>query len=121
MATVKAFFRTSTRKAAAVNVRFRLSAGRGVQLFHSSEIEVPPAVWDDAKQEIKAKVFSTRPSGSRSTGTFQTERTSSWRYTIRLRTKRTLRPVGWTNRLTGGCILKSMRMHRQAILFRHLC
>lgn len=56
MATVKAFIRTSTRKAAAVNVRFRLSAGRGVQLFHSSEIEVPPAVWDDAKQEIKAKV-----------------------------------------------------------------
>lgn len=56
MATVKAFIRTSTRKAAAVNIRFRLSAGRGVQLFHSSEIEVPPAVWDDVKQEIKAKV-----------------------------------------------------------------
>ena len=56
MATVKAFIRTSTRKAATVNIRFRLSAGRGVQLFHSSEIEVPPTVWDDTKQEVKAKV-----------------------------------------------------------------
>lgn len=56
MATVKAFIRTSTRKATTVNIRFRLSAGRGVQLFHSSEIEVPPAVWDDTRQEVKAKV-----------------------------------------------------------------
>lgn len=57
MATVKAFIRTSTRKSTNVNIRFRLSAGRGVQLFHSSEIEVPPAVWDDVRQEIKAKVI----------------------------------------------------------------
>lgn len=56
MATVKAFIRTSTRKATTVNIRFRLSAGRGIQLFHSSEIEVPPAVWDDVRQEVKAKV-----------------------------------------------------------------
>ena len=54
MATVKAFVRT-TRKDS-TNIRFRLSAGRGMQLFHVSEFRVNPTVWDNSKQEIKAKV-----------------------------------------------------------------
>ncbi len=56
MASVTAFIRTTKKKADRVNVRFRLRDGRNVQLFHKSEIEVPPTAWDDAKQEIKAKV-----------------------------------------------------------------
>ena len=37
MATIKALIR-STRKDGVVNIRFRLSDGRNVQLFHSSDI-----------------------------------------------------------------------------------
>jgi site-specific recombinase XerD len=57
MATVTAFIRTTKKKADRVNVRFRLRDGRTVQLFHKSEIEVPPAAWDNARQDIKAKVI----------------------------------------------------------------
>jgi hypothetical protein len=57
MASVTAFIRTTKKRADRVSVRFRLRDGRNVQLFHKSEIEVPPAAWDDAKQEIKAKVI----------------------------------------------------------------
>ncbi len=56
MATVTAFVRTTKKKADRANVRFRLRDGRDIQLFHKSEIEVNPTLWDDAKQEIKAKV-----------------------------------------------------------------
>jgi len=57
MATVTAFIRTTKKKADRANIRFRLRDGRNVQLFHKSEIEVNPAYWDNAKQEIKAKVI----------------------------------------------------------------
>lgn len=56
MATVKAFVRVAARKKS-VNIRFRLSDGRGFQLFHTSEIEVDPAIWDNKKQEIKPRSF----------------------------------------------------------------
>ncbi len=56
MATVKAFIRSATKKRDNVNIRFRLSDGRDVQLFHVSELMVDPDIWDNAKQEIKAKV-----------------------------------------------------------------
>ncbi len=57
MSTVTAFVRTSKKKTDKVNVRFRLRDGRDVQLFHRSELEVDPAVWDSTRQEIKAKVI----------------------------------------------------------------
>jgi len=56
MASVKAFIRTSAKKAEKVNVRFRLSDGRNVQLFHKSEIEVEPDSFDKKNEIIKAKV-----------------------------------------------------------------
>lgn len=56
MASVKAFIRTSAKKAEKVNVRFRLSDGRNVQLFHKSEIEVEPDIFDKKNEIIKAKV-----------------------------------------------------------------
>ncbi len=57
MATVTAFIRTTKKKSDKTSIRFRLRDGRTVQLFHKSEIEVNPALWDGAKQEIKAKVI----------------------------------------------------------------
>jgi len=56
MATVKAFIRTTT-KDKDVNVRFRLSDGRDIQLFHKSEITVNPESWDSKKEAIKARVL----------------------------------------------------------------
>ncbi len=56
MSSVKAFIRTSAKKVDKVNVRFRLSDGRNVQLFHKSEIEVEPDMFDVKNQVIKAKV-----------------------------------------------------------------
>lgn len=56
MASVNAFIRTSAKKAEKVKVRFRLSDGRNVQLFHKSEIEVEPDSFDEKNQVIKAKV-----------------------------------------------------------------
>jgi len=56
MASVKAFIRTSAKKAEKVSVRFRLSDGRKVQLFHKSEIEVDPDFFDKKNEIIKAKV-----------------------------------------------------------------
>ncbi len=55
MATVKAIVR-SNRKNAEVNVRFRVSDGRDIQLFHSSDIKVKPDVWDSKNDCIKARV-----------------------------------------------------------------
>jgi len=57
MATVTAFIRTLTKKADKVNVRFRLSDGKKIQLFHKSEIEVAPDSFDEKKHEIKAKII----------------------------------------------------------------
>jgi integrase len=57
MATVKAFFRTTTKKADKVNIRFRLTDGRSIQLFHKSNIVVSPSDFDPKKEEIKAKII----------------------------------------------------------------
>ena len=54
MTTVKAFIRTG-RKDKEVNVRFRLSDGRDVQLFHKSEFMVLPTLWDAKNEQYKAK------------------------------------------------------------------
>ena len=56
MASVKAFIRTSAKKTDKVKIRFRLSDGRNVQLFHKSEFEVDPKTFDEKEQKIKAKV-----------------------------------------------------------------
>ena len=59
MATVKAFIRVSSNRDR-VNIRFRLCAGRGKQLFHVSELTVNPDCWDNTKQTIRAKtIYST--------------------------------------------------------------
>ena len=54
MATVKALIRT-TKKDGKVNIRFRLSDGRDIQLFHASDIQVDIALWDPKKECIKAR------------------------------------------------------------------
>lgn len=54
MATVKALIRT-TKKEGTVNIRFRLSDGRNIQLFHASEIQVDISLWDAKKECIKAR------------------------------------------------------------------
>ncbi len=56
MATVTPFIRT-TKKAKDVNVRFRLSDGRNIQLFHTSEIKVQPEYWDSKGFGIKKRVL----------------------------------------------------------------
>lgn len=55
MATVKAFVRTSKNDKRA-NIRFRLSDGRNVQLYHKSELTILPSLWDDKKEQYKAKI-----------------------------------------------------------------
>ena len=62
MATVKAFIRPTSRKGnkTEVPVRFRLSDGANVQLYHTSDIMVDPEVWDAKKECIKAKVLYHR-------------------------------------------------------------
>lgn len=57
MATVKAFIRVSKKKIKIANIRFRLSDGRNVQLFHQSEITIDPNHWDESKEAVKAKVI----------------------------------------------------------------
>ena len=54
MATLKAFIRTG-KKDGIVNVRFRLSDGRSVQLFHKSEITVLSSLWDDKLERHKTR------------------------------------------------------------------
>lgn len=54
MATVKAIVRSS-KKNAEVNVRFRVSDGRDIQLFHSSDIKVKIDIWDSKNDCIKAR------------------------------------------------------------------
>lgn len=55
MANVQAFIR-STKKDS-VNIRFRLSDGRNVQLFYTSSILVSPELWDNKNQCIKPRVL----------------------------------------------------------------
>lgn len=57
MATVKAFIRTSTKEKDFVNVRFRLTDGRTMQLFHKSDIKVNPTDFDTKNEKIKAKII----------------------------------------------------------------
>nr|WP_320060033.1 site-specific integrase [uncultured Bacteroides sp.] len=54
MATIKAFIRTG-KKNKESNIRFRLSDGRKVQLFHKSEIVALSNLWDENKEQYKAK------------------------------------------------------------------
>lgn len=54
MATIKAMIRT-TKKSGTANIRFRVSDGRGVQLWHVSDIEVDVNLWDNAKERINTK------------------------------------------------------------------
>lgn len=54
MTTVKAFIRTG-KKDKEANIRFRISSGRKVQLFHKSELVVLPALWDDKREQYKSK------------------------------------------------------------------
>lgn len=57
MATIKAFIRTSTKAKDFVNVRFRLTDGRNIQLFHKSDTKVNPDDFDSKKETIKAKII----------------------------------------------------------------
>ena len=54
MTTVKAFIRTG-KKDKEANIRFRLSDGRNIQLFHKSELIVLPTLWDEKREQYKAK------------------------------------------------------------------
>ena len=57
MATIKAFVRTSTKEKDFVNVRFRLTDGRDIQLFYKSDILVNPNDFDNKAEKIKAKII----------------------------------------------------------------
>lgn len=54
MATVKAFIRTN-KKDKETSIRFRISDGRNVQLYHTSELMVIPVLWDEKREQYKAK------------------------------------------------------------------
>ena len=54
MATVKAFIRTG-KKDREANIRFRISDGRNVQLYHKSELLILPSLWDEKREQYKAK------------------------------------------------------------------
>jgi len=57
MASIKSFIRTSTKEKDFVNVRFRLTDGRSIQLFHKSDIVVNPNDFDPKAEKIKAKII----------------------------------------------------------------
>lgn len=57
MATITAFIRTTKDKYEDVSIRFRLRDGRGIQLYHKSEIKVAPYAWDSKLQGIKPRVL----------------------------------------------------------------
>ena len=65
MATVKAFIRPTSRKGnkTEVAVRFRLSDGANVQLYHTSSLMFDPKMWDAKKECIKAKSCTTESDG----------------------------------------------------------
>lgn len=54
MATVKAFIRTN-KKDKETSIRFRISDGRNVQLYHASKLMVIPVLWDEKREQYKAK------------------------------------------------------------------
>jgi len=54
MATVKAFIRSSAKSGKNAHIRFRLSDGRGVQLFHKSELSIKPGYWNPNKEEHRS-------------------------------------------------------------------
>jgi len=57
MATVKAFIRTTQKGNVACSIRFRLTDGRGIQLFATSNLKVNLNDWDAKNEKIKAKVI----------------------------------------------------------------
>ena len=58
MSTVHAFIRTvSKSRDYKAFIRFRLTDGRKIQLFHKSELLVSSDVWDNKKECIKAKIL----------------------------------------------------------------
>jgi hypothetical protein len=108
MATVTAFIRTSKRKVEKVNIRFRLRDGRNVQLFHKSEIEVNPALWDSVKQEIKAKVICDADERLRISAEIpQRKRLILEIYNAEARKEELKPPSGWSRRLIKGFIPKN--------------
>ena len=56
MATVKAFIRSAKSNKLA-NIRFRLSDGRNIQMFHKSEILIAPGDWDAKEQSVKKRII----------------------------------------------------------------
>lgn len=54
MATIKAFIRSSGKKAF---IRLRLSDGRGVTFYGKTSIEINPQWWNPEKEEIKARLL----------------------------------------------------------------
>lgn len=56
MATVKAIVR-STREKGEANVQFRLSDGRGVQLYHTSDIKIDMSLWDAKGECVKKRAL----------------------------------------------------------------
>ncbi len=60
MATVKAFIRVKKNSNKKAYVRFRLSDGRDVQLFHKSNIEIKPELWNPHKESQRASSYVNR-------------------------------------------------------------
>lgn len=60
MATINAFIRTTehTKAGKEVNIRFRLTDGRDVQLLYKSSIKILPEHFDPDKQQYKARISS---------------------------------------------------------------
>lgn len=56
MATVKAIVR-STREKGEANVQFRISDGRGVQLYHTSDIKIDVSLWDAKGECVKKRAL----------------------------------------------------------------
>lgn len=56
MATIKAFIRTTANATKEVNIRFRLTDGRAVQLAYKSEIKINSAIWDAKNECVKKRV-----------------------------------------------------------------
>lgn len=57
MATIKAFIRTTQKGNVLCNVRFRLTDGRNIQFFATSNLSVNLNDWDSKNEKIKAKVL----------------------------------------------------------------
>ncbi|MDD3404993.1 MAG: tyrosine-type recombinase/integrase [Paludibacteraceae bacterium] len=55
MATINAFVRSTTKETA--NIRFRITDGRGIQLFVSSKIEIEPELFDKQKEQYKSRAI----------------------------------------------------------------